>query len=181
MGLEWLGCDPGTYPEIAGAYSGDCNLICTAKCVWDDLSHCPRDADVMCVNDAGLRFPGHVEHWYSSHADALPHYRATRLLGGGGGPKHTHTIAASRTPGEADHIWPWPGHGNSGLNAIYTALALGYERVFVSGLPMDNTGHFNDGPNGKTNYGDRKNFKVWERAIENVFDGRVIFMSGRFT
>lgn len=195
MGLEWLA--PGPLPDIAGTYTGECIVVCTAMCLWDDLAALgPRDADILCVNDAGLRFPGTIEHWYSSHAEIMTAYRASR----GGqkywgdidyGPAYTHTMAASRKSGEADCVWPWPGHGNSGLNAIYTALGLGYERVFVAGQPMDNSGHYYDGSPGHwlegrtprrrwTWYGDRKNFRVWERAIENVFDGRVTFLSGRF-
>jgi hypothetical protein len=187
VGLDSIAVDH-PWPEIRGSYSGDCLVVCTAKCVWDDLAKVPNQgADVLCVNDSGLRFPGDVEHWYSSHADALPLYREIRRAA-----VITHSMCKSKLPELADWVWPWPGHGNSGLNAIYTALGLGYGRVWVCGLPMDNTGHFNDGPSGHwleprcavhgkwSQYGDRKNFKVWERAIATVFDGRVTFMSGRF-
>lgn len=190
MGLDTIAlAEP--WPDIAGSYTGDCLLVCTAKCVWDDLNRVPnRAADVFCVNDIGLRFPGEIEHWYSSHADMLSCYRAARP--GLPGPRYTHTMCKAKAPENADCVWPWPGHGTSGLNGIYTALGLGYERIWVCGLPMDNTGHFNDGPPGHwlearcpkygkwSQYGDRKNFKIWQRAIDAVFDGRVVFMSGRF-
>lgn len=185
MGLEWLEFDPGKLPKAANSYRGDVIVASSARCLWRDLERIPnRTADVLCVNDAAFRFPGRIEHVYSSHADILTAYRALRSTETG--PCYTHSIV-----GDADCLWPWPGHGPSGLNGIYTALGLGYGRAFVCGMPMDNTGHFNDPPSGHwleqrhqwrawSRFGDAKNFNVWQRAIENVFEGRVTFMSGRF-
>lgn len=205
MGLEALEVENWqekvSNPSLIGTCRGKAaTVVCTAKCVWKDLELLEgENFDTLCVNDMGIYYPEEIEHWYSSHADALAGYsglRCARVAKGQGrrsicAAPVTHSLAVSKSSADADCVWPWPGHGTSGLNAIYTALALGYDPVYVAGLPMDNTGHFNDGPpdhwlEQRTEkrkwsvYGDRKHFNPWLRAMKEVFDDKVTFLSGRF-
>lgn len=160
------GLDPvrvaGNWPEIAGACRGTLLLAGGARCVWDDLAKVPDDgADIMCVNDVGLRFPGHIEHWYSNHTDQLAPLVSLRNMGASGrtwGPKYTHSVVNAPNSAGADIVWPLQMRGNSGLTAILVALALGYDRIIVCGIPLDDTGHFLDPPEGHWLQGKARGF-----------------------
>ena len=139
----------------------------------------------MCVNDIGMHFPDRVAHWYTNDSRMIQRWRAARR------PKYARMYDKETPPathscfGGADYDWPWPGHGSSGLNAVYTGLALGYQQIVLVGIPLDNGGHYFDPPWLTTNFENevpdrRENEpKYWEMAAREVFNGRVKSMSGR--
>lgn len=187
----------GNWPDIHNSYRGHLIIAGGGRCVWDDLEKVgPTDADVMCVNDVGLRFPGRIEHWYSNHADQVSHLVALRNLGYSGrtwGPKYTHSVVDAPSSREADVVWPLQMRGNSGLTAILVGLALGYEQITVCGVPLDDSGHFSDPREGHWLQSEAKglshrvkwsNFDQdgYRRALErdrvSVYGGKVRFVSG---
>ena len=163
----------------------------------DDLDGFPTDKyAVMTVNDIGAFLHARIDHMYSNHGHMLPLIKNMRAA------RHRyrrfdekvdlHTIEDQWVPGTTG--WPFPGHGSSGLGAIYVGLALGYEPIVLAGCPMDNTGHFFDPPLGHpmakvrlTNFDPQeamlsktnKNEKIWRRANETIFEGRVKSLSGK--
>ena len=184
-------------PKLAGKYEGKRVVVCgDAACVWDDLekggfrkdfqrgSVFAEGYDFMVVNKLGECFPGNIEHWYSNEPQVLQKYIAARrpeYRREFSGPNHTHSC----NPG-AKWRWPFGGHGTSGLGAILTCIGLGYERITVCGVPLDNSPH-----NGEPHW--RKcRFETaevaspvnggpnihWKRAIE-AFGDQLKFMSGR--
>lgn len=187
------------FPEIAGQYKGK-NLVvgADAACIWDDLERFgarddsgPRGRvrkdgwDFLTVNKLVETFPGTVEHGYSNEPKILDRFIAARrqeYTREFGPPKNTHSCNRG-----ARWHWPWGGHGTSGLGAVLVGLGLGYERVVLCGLPLD------DGPhNGEPHWrrtafqsseaagsagGDKD--RHWKRAMEAAFDGKVRSMSGR--
>ena len=166
-------------PDIAGSESGIAFVIGSGHTLWDDIDACGpfrvERADVICVNDAGMHFPGPIKHWYSNDIQMLQRWidaRRPRYVRDFGGHVESHSCCDG-----AKHKWPWPGHGTSSLNAVFTALGLGYERVILCGVPLDDNGHYFDPPWVKTNFDREGTLKPW-RLLAPKFEGRVKSMSG---
>ena len=187
--LAQYGTSVSQLPRIAGRYVGGSVVVCgDAHCIWADLGRlgcrsgngvARKGWDFMLVNRMVEVFPGRVEHAYSNVAEVLiRHVRCRRdeYMHEFGMPLACH----SRTDG-TDWVWPWHGGGTSGLGAILTAIALGYERIVLAGLPLDN------GPHNGEPFWRKTRFEVeapdddphWQRAIKFAFDGKVKSMSGR--
>ena len=174
MGIEFLG--PKNYPKHTPC-TGKLIIVGSARCVWDDLEKTNLNVDVMAVNDMIMHFPGPLKHAYSNDQKMLPHWinaRRPRYIIDWGRPK-----AYSCNAG-----WPWPGHGTSSLNAVYTALALGYDEIILAGIPLDNSGHYFDPPWVKSNFENEVStrdgeIRFWANAARNIFDGKVKSLSGR--
>jgi len=177
-------------PEVAGAFSGDCVVIASGRCVWGDLENVNiYNADVLVVNDIGMHLPCEIRHWFSMHGDQIPTWVTARGFRYKGYDSRLMTHSCGYQS-HVQHVWPWPGHGTSGLNAIYTALGLGYESVTVAGMPLDDSGHYFDPPDESsllrygekhawTNFNREAKESIWENACKQVFNGRVRFLSGR--
>lgn len=197
---EYLGNYGGAefpFPEIAGTYSGSLVICGDAKCVWDDLEAygCRLDQgrgkvgkeghDFMVINKLGETYPGRIEHWYSNEPNLLEKFVNGRRFEYSmefDPPQHTHSCNRG-----AKWLWPYGGHGTSGLGAILTGLGLGYDKIVLCGMPLD------DGPhNGEPHWrkcrfetsevSDQVNGKPdahWQRAMEHAFEGKVSSMSGR--
>lgn len=179
------------YPHIAGKYSGKLLIVASGHTVWSDLERYKfgerEDAirfpgDVMAVNDVGMHLPCELTHWYSNDWKMLPLWaraRRPRLV-----KVHQKKIELHSCFSEIGHKWPWPGHGTSSLNAVYTGLALGYEEIILAGVPLDNGGHYFDPPWVRTNFENEVptrdgQLRYWKVAKTQVFDGRVKSLSGR--
>lgn len=189
IGEEYL---QGRYPEIAGKYSGLLIIIASARCVWDDLEKAGmvknEDPHIhrMTINDITMHYPGPIEHVYSNDHRWLPRWISARRelhTRKWEGPKHSHSNQSG-----GKHTWPWPGHGTSTLNAVYTGLALGYDEIWLCGAPMDGTGHYFDPPWGEdcnywTNFSsmvkEDGQLRYWDNAARKIFEGRVKSLSGR--
>ena len=185
-------------PEIAGKYKGKNLIICgDALCVWIDLElFGARDNsgmgkvrkegwDLMVVNNLGITFPGTIAHWYSNQPRVIRNAVAAR--------RDEYAIEFSKDwithscNDGADYRWPWGGHGTSGLGAVLVGLGLGYDRIVLCGLPLDDGPHNGECHWRKTKFAsseaagsvrdDRDSH--WKRAIELAFDGKVKSMSGR--
>ncbi len=192
MGRLNLGIPLSAYPE--GLLDRFLNkrmvVVGGARCVWDDLAlvgirggEDNNGYDVMCVNDIVMHYPGRVFHFYSNDHRWMPKWIAARRELHSrkyGGIRHTHSC---RTGGQ--HSWPWPGHGSSGLGAVYTGLAMGYTSIVLCGVPLDDGGHYFDPPWVKTNFNREVGVKgngdmmYWQGARDKVFEGRVKSASGR--
>lgn len=192
--MEALLAEYGIYspvlPSIAGTCSGKKLVICgDGRCIWEDLFSfgCASDADggsiakpgwdFMCVNMAGSKFPGIIEHWYSNDAAKIAQWRAVRREEYP--PKFTVNNTHSCNEG-AQWFWPWTGHGTSGLGATITGLWLDYDEIVLCGIPLDNRPHNGEPPWRKTNFTNEvRNDEIhWMRVAEK-FAGRVTAMSGQ--
>ena len=176
------------FPELAGKYSGLLIIAASGRCVWDDLEKAgmARNHDdkphVMCVNDMIMHYPGRVDHAYSNSHTNLTKWVAARrdqYLTRYGQIKNTHS---NKIGGR--HTRPWPRHGTSTLNACYTAIALGYDEIWLCGAPLDNSGHFWEAPWERSNFENEVairdgRLKYWDNAKHRIFEGRVKSFSGR--
>lgn len=187
-------------PDIAGKYEGRNLIICAdGRCVWEDLENfgCksnhhrgkvrPPDSDwdFMVVNKLGEVFPGNIQHWYSNEPHLLKNFcEGRRAEYGKEFENQWKTHSCNR--GYAKYHWPWKGHGTSGLNAILTGIGLGYERIVLCGMPLDDSGHNGEPHWRRTNFtrevsdtADGQMCRHWLRAKTLAFDGKVRSMSGR--
>jgi hypothetical protein len=202
MGLKDLMTGYGGFafplPRIAGTYKGKNLIVCgDAQCVWIDLElFGARDDthpgkvrkegwDVMVVNKLGETFPGWIHHWYSNIPRVINTAIAARR------DEYTREFSPSWVTHScnvgADYRWPWGGHGTSGLGAVLVGIGLGYDRIVLCGLPLDDGPHNGEPHWRKTKFAsseaagsktdDRDSH--WKRAIELAFDKKVRSMSGR--
>lgn len=184
------------FPEIAGKYSGRLIICGDGRCLWDDLEKigakstmyrgCVKldDADFMVVNQAGIKFPGNIEHWYSNDVKNMPHWIASRR------PEYRHTFEFSNKTHSnhngAKYIWPFRGPGTSGLNACLVGCALGYQEIILCGMPLDDSGHSGEPHWRSTNFSievsAKRNGQInrfWQAARDIVFKDKVKSVSGR--
>lgn len=178
-------------PACAGTCKGLAVVIGTGRCMYEDLKIFKPEregAQVVALNDAILHYADRVHHGVSLHPEHPPLWRALR---------HTHGCEnsyvlthASHEPRHAicEHLWPdfvWPHielatGGTSSLFAVMVALALGYEKVVLLGVPMDGTGHFYDPPWVNDQVFLAENIKMeWMWCRERKFRDRVKSVSGR--
>lgn len=182
-------------PGIAGSYKGGNVVICgDGECLWRDLETfgCRDEGDggkvakpgwdFMCVNMAGSKFPGVVEHWYSNAGYLVERFLSVRRqeYPRSFSVNHLHALDGFTQEWPSAHVWPWTGHGTSGCGACLTAMALGYDRAVLCGIPLDNRPHNGEPPWRKTNFvnevrGDRKH---WLNLARH-FAGRITSMSGQ--
>lgn len=184
------------FPEIAGTYTGGLVICADAQCIWRDLWFfgCEDNSGLgrvhkegwhfMTVNKMVEVFPGKIEHAYSNQPNCLQRFVAARRDEYGhefGGPKHTHSLSQG-----CDHVWPFGGHGTSGLGAALVGFALGYSRIVLCGMPLDDGPHNGEPPWRRTGFasseaagsvGYDRNVH-WHRA-KLAFEGKVRSMSGR--
>lgn len=179
-----LGIPQSQYPmDWVDSRSGRCIVAASAACIWNDLRQVNQRAQVVCVNDMAMHFPGPVNHLYSNNDRWLDRWKAGRrdqYVKRFGEVEVTHS---NITGGQV--TWPWPGAGTSSLGAVYTALALGYEEITLVGIPLDDSPHYFEAPWVTSTFskqvppkGDGR-IKYWADAAANVFDGRVKAISGR--
>lgn len=205
MGIkEFLG-DYGTqakFPEISGTYSGNVVICADAQCVWDDLERFGCKSTInrgrvfklgwqfMTVNKMVETLPGDIEHCYSNEPNTLLRFiaaRRTEYKREFSPVKNSHSI----TKGV---MWEWPfgGHGTSGLGSCLVAVALGYQRIVLCGMPLDDGPHNGEPPWRKTNFNSSeaagpeiKDSSItgedshWKKARQVAFEGKVKSMSGR--
>ena len=117
-----------------------------AECVWRDYKKartlCPH-TDVGAVNEAGINYEGRLTLWATLHPEKAAKWHKAREQAG----RNSDFLAVShkRVAGaRVDEIYPETSKGSSGLYLCEIAIALGYQRIIVCGMPMDDRPHFFD-------------------------------------
>ena len=175
----------GEKPRLLATERGLALVVGTARSIWQDLERIPsfQGVGIVAINDMILRFRGQVHHGVSLHAEEPQLWRALRSAYECDQARvETHAYRWAR-PGheQPDNIWniEGAGAGTSGLFAVMVALALGYERVVLAGVPLDGSGHFWDAPRAEpTPFGSQFVRSEWIKAKELYFRGRVRSLSG---
>ena len=195
--LEFCGHSVSSLPTCTGAYKGKQLVICAdAACVWDDLKRfgCASGNNrgsvwksgwhFMTVNKVVETFPGDIEHCYSNEPQTLLRFiasRRTEYVREFNAPQNSHSITAG-----CKWTWPFGGHATSGLGAVLVGIGLGYDRIVLCGMPLDD-GHHNGEPPWRTtwftneaadNVATGEN-QYWKNARVLAFEGKVKSMSGR--
>lgn len=158
-------------------------VIGGGRCVWDDLERFKDEAfegTRMCVNDIGMHYDRKVDHWVTLHPEWMINwmeYRVNHVASGGQKP----LVHSDKVHHAVDVTWKvQTSGGTSGLLAVLVGILMGYDPIFLAGVPMDNTGHYFDPPwRASTGDLDRPPVRsVWEWAKAEVFDERVFSLSG---
>lgn len=189
MDLKWLegmGLRSHHLPSCAGEYKGKLIIVGSGDSARSDLRKLglkwgqPKPESgvhVMAVNDAIMHYGGPLTHCYSNDFKMLPKWAEARrpdMKEMDPRPPKVHSLHDK--PGIIG--WPWPGHGTSGLNAVYTGLGLGYDDIVLCGIPMDGSEHYFDFLERPTNYHTTVD-KFFGKAARGMFRGKVKSMSGR--
>jgi len=195
--LEFTGHSEKELPSIAGTYKDRDLVICgDAACVWDDLDGfgCAQRSNrgsvwksgwqFMTVNKMVETFPGDIEHCYSNEPQTLLRFvasRRTEYVREFNAPQQTHSITQG-----CKWTWPFGGHATSGLGACLVGFALGYSRIVLCGIPLDDGPH-NGEPSWRRTWftneaadsvGSGIN-RYWQNARTLLFQNVVKSMSGR--
>ncbi len=152
-------------------------VVASAKCAWDDMEAAldiAPSAEIMAVNDIGMHIPNSIKHWYSNDVKMLVNWYNARR------PTYNRDIFLHSNFDGREGVRHWPDMvaGNSSVNAVCVGLELGYDRVYLCGAPLDDTGHYFDPHWIKTSYNNDCEFDEWRRRSV-LFAGRVFSMSGK--
>lgn len=185
----------GPYPQqyLGIAQGKRCIVVASGHCVWDDLDRLGVHGDqnngweTICVNDMMQYYPGVVNHGFTNQYRWLPHWVGGRreTINGFKVVDKWGRIGLTHSMSNAQVNWPWPGHGTSALGAVYTALALGYDKIVLCGVPLDNSHHFFEPPWCTSNFDNEVGvdpagkMRYWKDSMRKWFGGRVFAMSGR--
>lgn len=178
----------GDLPAIAGTFSGPVVIIGGASCVWDDLAQVIGKPDYMAINLSGYFAHKTIRHWATCHPQMLPYYLG--LYHEFYFPTDTendqfnffaHIMEPhiqTHAPMNAENNWQFViNRGSSGIFATQVALALGYEQVWLAGIPLDSSRSLFDPPWAAViDYGEQYQ-EEWLKAAD-LFKGRVKSFSG---
>ena len=142
--------------------------------------------DNMGINDIPCYFDIQYKHWVSLHPERFQFWKPLcgYRIESDGQEKKLKTTSKVQTHGhekwpEVDQVWSFPPGGSSGLFAVRVALALGYQEVYLCGVPMDATPRFTQTHSPrKPDYGISEGIQYWEDSLP-FLRGRVFSMSGR--
>lgn len=172
-------------PALAGRCSGPLAILGGGRSAWDDYAKLRGSevtsrwgGEVMAVNDIGAHVHDVVRHWVTLHPGYFPGWRKYRE-GHCFGHGQLATHHAHKHCDGVDVAWPMDNLGGaSGLFACFIGLMLGYSRIVLAGIPMDNAGHYFDPSWQGTDLADSTSRTVWRQANERWFQGRVKSLSG---
>lgn len=183
-----------TPPHVANKYTGILLIMGGAECVWKDLQEVAAlfdtqfglkwkddlPVDYMATNDIGAYWHGRLTHWVTLHPRYMSGWREFRNGHGYGNNIGVETHSMNSAHG-IDNVWKIANvGGSSGLFGCKVALALGYQKIILTGAPMDNSRHFFDAPwYGGVPLSGMPEEIVWLEARDRYFGGRVKSMSGR--
>lgn len=183
--------------DLEGKYKGQLIITGSAECLWQDYLQATRltkDEDLMCVNLSAICFYfRHINHLVTLHHNKMknfyaaamiqrqerqdfPRQRRKTLIDKKFNKILTHSISDNS---KVDFVWQIgnPG-GTSGLFATQIALALGYTKIILCGIPINALRRFYDSPNKTFPYEGISQQEPWQIA-NRKFDNRVRSMSGK--
>lgn len=146
------------------------------------------DPDYMSINLTGCFARKRIDHWATKHPDWLHYWIGLYLktyfpidtensnynFFSYVFRPHIYTHA----PSDAEVNWEFDlsTEGSSSIFGVLVALALGYDPIYLAGIPLDASGSFYDPPGFTTmDYGQYQ--KNWI-PMNKIFDGRVKSYSG---
>ena len=153
--------------------------------VWEDLEKFSHGGDLMAVNDIGAYWHHDLRHWATQHTEYMEGWLKYRLGHNYGARGHVFTHG-KKAAAAIQFVWDFEVlGGTSGLFGVMVGLLLGYGKIVLAGMPMDNSGHFFGPPAGspvmkdRTTFEDRAVAATWLWARDHIFNGRVRSLSGR--
>jgi hypothetical protein len=173
-------------PKEINSKQGNLIILGCGRSVWDDYfkasaffrrRHIEQEYEVMCVNDIVVHFKVEpVQHMVSIHSDLI-----NPLLYIGNKRNKRGVITHSITKGNGvDIVWGINDtSGTSSCVAVKIALLLGYRKIVLCGVPMDNSGHYydpKDSNKNKSSMFEKSSFEPWVKMVQN---DKIKSISGR--
>jgi len=163
-------------PVIAGTFDGTCRVVGGGSSMWAEFKESEvllGGTDIICVNVAGMVIPQakHLFSWHKKQLSAIKLWRSAEW------PDDKSIVHSVGEEIRIDWVWRFNGGTSvSGLSCIDLALLLGYKRVALVGIPMDDRGYFykpTDNPDMHDKWRHREVYKLKE-----VFGDKVKSFSG---
>ncbi len=177
----------GDLPSLAQSYSGKLLVMGGGRSLWQDLHKINVEkwqGHIMGVNDIIAYWQGPMEHAVSMHNEYMAGWIKFRLGHNYGLGKKPYVHYYKHGPG-VDCVWEEVAQicATSGLFGAIIGILLGYEKIILAGVPIDNSGHFFDPPLDlfplyKTPFEDRSIHVTWDQAQNEFFKNRVRSLSG---
>lgn len=131
-----------TIPVIAGTYSGSVRIVGGGASMWNDWKQSEalmNGTDIICVNMSGMVIPKatHLFSWHKKQLSAIKEWRMAEW------PDCKAIVHSVEEHGWVNWAWRFNGGTSvSGLSCIDLAWLLGYRKIYLVGIPMDNKGYF---------------------------------------
>lgn len=116
---------------------------------WDNALKLTNAHTYIATNETGRDFNGPLPHWVTLHTEKITKWYEERIMQTGDVPVGQFWTSNIKTlpnnnllnPYMFKHVTSWDG--SSGLLAVTVALALGYRKVILCGVPLDKkAGHY---------------------------------------
>lgn len=111
-----------------------------ANCVWSDYERAKAlvgelDFDTFVINDTIPVFPDYINNAVSLHPNKFPGWARERNKAGLNIPDKAWSFVGSKLVTNTTGDWG----GSSGLFSVKIALELGFTKIILCGVPMDET------------------------------------------
>ena len=128
-------------PSCFNKHSGCVKIIGGGRLMWEDLQKAEKfEADTISVNCAGFVLPFPVTHLFSWHHKQISAIKDFRRAEWVDCKAQVHSV---KSYNNIDHVWKFNGSKSaSGMSAVDLAWLLGYRKIILIGIPMDNSGYF---------------------------------------
>ena len=160
-------------------------ILGSGTSLWDDLSRYDSihgDQDRMGVNFTIVHYQGRLQHGVSVHDEELDWWAGFRQRFlqpevDGRMIAHYRLLPTAKVAYQPARAWDInTPSGSSSFFGVMVALALGYEKIILAGVPMDRQGDFY-WPHPYDYWGVFGS--TWEMAAKEIFQGRVKSLSGK--
>ncbi len=150
----------------------------SAECLWKDVERFKEIlepgtvVDVACINHTALHWPRAFQYWITWHTDLFTDLKDQM--------KHTPITIGPDDTADVDMLVSFTGFmaTDSSLYAVKVLLDLGFDRVVLCGVPIDNSRKFYDKPEDELPQWDSSNIQhAWLQESKS-FNGKVRSMSG---
>ena len=150
--FDFCHCQSINTGELPKKNSEFLTIIGSGEYVKQDIKKWGIHGDIMVVNFVGLFYSlkPDFNHLVSFHCDVFEHIINLRNLAIRSKPFVTHTFGNINTRiqkhiNNINYVWYFkPEPRSSGLLALWIGQALGYRKILLLGIPLDNTGRFTD-------------------------------------
>ena len=152
-----------------------CIIVGCASCVWDDLKNLPKEylgAKIVLLNDMIYSYPHHADYAISVHSESMSKWLKKRGEAMYNLPLEA-IVYAQRYVGDFK-IKTLEYGGSSGLFAVMSMIAEGYDNIMLCGVPMMSIPHFWGGEDWNHCFMYRK---AWLTHLSEIKD-KVHSMSG---
>jgi hypothetical protein len=156
-------------PEIYQQCRGSLLILGAGRSLWEDLESVKYHEfdDVMAVNFTAAFYPGYISHFATLEADMASFcFGLRKRIQDKSEYVHVHI----NEPGHAENAILWGIEsgikaGTSGLFAVTVGVCLGFDKIVLAGMPLNNGGRFFDPPttdSGMMEYEDGFIRRTWE-------------------